>query len=228
MTLRWNQAVPCKENRQVERIYTFLPSVLVLICIAGATVLYLIWITNRFGGNLKSVNRWIVIWTVDVPLINVVVPAAEELVFRAPLIIAFSAVSSVAWYGIFASSALFALLHWDVNKIWPEFLPSRKNDARKDDVVTEVNRLHQEKDKMIIMRKVCKVVCALTLGILAGYYGIKYQSIWMAFGIHSVWNLIVTIFLVSISYLSDRAKRNRECRNSSSRNNQQASETRSI
>jgi len=186
----------------MERIYEIFPSVLILACIADATFLYLKLIIRRFGDNFKSVgwhekNKWKVIWTVGTPLTNVWAPAIEELIFRAPLIIAFSAVSSVAWYGIFASSWFFALKHWFGKKIWmPEILSARENgDHKTDDVVAEVNRLHQENGKTIIVCKVLHVVLTLPLGILTGYYGIKYQSILVTFGIHSAWNLIMPVVL---------------------------------
>lgn len=186
----------------MERIYAFLPSVLIIACIAGATLLYMKWVIKRFGDNFKSVewnkkNQWKVVWTVGTPLTNVWAPAVEELIFRAPLIIAFGAMSSVAWYGVFASSGLFALSHWFGKKIWmPDILSAKENGNHKsDDVVAEVNRLHTEEGKMIMVRKVLHVVFTLPLGILAGYYGIKYQSVWVAFGIHSVWNLIMPAVL---------------------------------
>jgi membrane protease YdiL (CAAX protease family) len=208
----------------VERIYAFLPSILIIAAIAGATLLYLKWVIKSFGDNFKSVewhkkNQWKVIWTVGTPLTNVWAPAVEELIFRAPLIIAFSAMSSVAWYGVFASSGLFALSHWFGKKIWmPEILSARENGNHKtDDVVAEMNRLHAEEGKMIMVRKVLHIVFTLPLGILAGYYGIKYQSVWVAFGIHSVWNLVMPAVLpilmllgvlafVGISSLWDRVR----------------------
>lgn len=182
----------------MERIYAFLTSVLVIACIAGATLLYMKWVIKRYGDNFKSVewhkkNQWKVIWTVGTPLTNVWAPAVEELIFRAPLIVAFGAMSSAAWYGVFASSGLFALSHWFGKKIWmPEILSAKENGNHKsDDVVAEVNRLHTEEGKMIMVRKALHVVFTLPLGILAGYYGIKYQSVWVAFGIHSAWNLVM-------------------------------------
>ena len=192
----------------MERIYAFLPSVLIIAVIGGATFLYLKWVVKRFGDNFKSVewhkqNQWKVTWTVGTPLINVWAPAVEELIFRAPLIIAFSAISSVAWYGVFASSGLFALLHWFGKKIWiPEILSAKENGNHKsDDMEAEINRLHMEEGKMIMVYKVLHVVFALPVGILAGYYGIKYQSVWVAFGIHSVWNLIMPTVLLILMLL---------------------------
>ncbi|MFH1427184.1 MAG: CPBP family glutamic-type intramembrane protease, partial [Patescibacteria group bacterium] len=147
-----------------------------------------------------------------------------ELIFRAPLIIAFSTVSTIAWYGIFASSGLFALTHWFGKKIWmPEILSARKNGEHKtDDLVVEMNRVHQEKERTIIVRRVLHVFFTLPLGILAGYYGIKCQSVWVAFGIHFGWNfimpavlpllmLLVGLVFLGISFLWDslRSKRRR-------------------
>lgn len=186
----------------MERIYVFLPSILIIACIAGVTLLYLKLIVKRFGDSFKSVewhekNKQKVAWVVGAPFINIWAPAVEELIFRAPLVIAFSAMSSFAWYGILSSSALFALTHWVGKKIWiPEILSARENGEHKfDDLKTEVNRLHQEAGKKIIVRKVLHVILTLFLGILAGYYGIKYQSIWVSFGIHSAWNLIMPVVL---------------------------------
>lgn len=88
----------------MERIYAFLPSVLVIAGIAVATFLYMRWAIKRFGDNFKSVewqekNQWKVVWTVGIPRDNILSPALEELIFRAPLIIAFGAMSPFAWHG---------------------------------------------------------------------------------------------------------------------------------
>jgi membrane protease YdiL (CAAX protease family) len=182
----------------MERVLVFLPSVLVIAGIAAAIFIYLKWIIKRFGDDFKSVewhkqNQWKVIWSVGTPLTNVWAPTIEELVFRAPIIIAFSAMSSFAWYGVLTSSILFSLAHWFGKKIWmPEILSERENgDHKSDDVVEEVDRLHQEAGNRILMTRIAHVVLTLPLGILAGYYGIKYQSIWVSVGIHSVWNLVM-------------------------------------
>lgn len=186
----------------MERIYAFLPSILIIACIAGATFLYLKLVIKRFGDNFKSVewhreNKRKVIWTVSIPLILIYGPSLEELIFRAPLIIAFSEMSSFAWYGVFASSGIFALLHWFGKKIWlPEVFSAReKNEHETDSIKEEVKRLHQKAGKEIIVRKALSVVFSLLVGILAGYYGIKYQSIWVSFGIHLVWNLTAPIMI---------------------------------
>ena len=192
----------------MERIYTFLPSTIILIGIAGVTLLYMKLVIKRFGDNFRSIewhekNKWRVAWTVSMPLTNVYGPAVEELIFRAPLIVMFSAMSPVAWYGIFASSGVFALLHWFGKKIWMlEILSARENsDHKTDDVVAEMNRLYQENGRAIMVRKVLHVIFAMPLGILTGYYGIKYQSIWVAVGIHSAWNLIMPLIISILVFL---------------------------
>ena len=186
----------------MERIYSFLPSVLIIAVIAGVAHFYVKWAIKRFGDNFKSVewhrnNHSKVMWTVGAPFVNVLAPALEELVFRAPLIIAFSTMSLSAWYGVVISSGLFALVHWFGKKIWiSDILLARENGNHKSDILgAEVKRLNAEEGKMVMMRKVLHIVFTLPLGILAGYYGIKYQSLWVAFGIHFAWNLIVPTLL---------------------------------
>jgi len=180
----------------------FLPSILVIACIASATLLYLKWIVKRFGDKFKSVewrekNKWKFFWIVGLPNRGLGSPFVEELFFRAPLIIAFSAMSSFAWYGVLASSCLFSLSHWFGKKIsMPEILSKRENSNHKsDDIETEIERLHQDKGKEIVVRRMLHMFFSLILGILAGYYGIKYQSIWVSVGIHSAWNLIMAEIL---------------------------------
>jgi len=160
------------------------------------------WIVKRFGDDFKSVkwhekNKWKVTWTVGMPLMNIWTPAVEELIFRAPLIIAFSTMSSFAWYGVLTSSCLFALVHWFGKKIWmPEILLARENgDYKSDDLKAETERLRKEEGKEILVKRVLHVILTLPLGILAGYYGIKYQSVWVSVGIHSLWNLIIPMVL---------------------------------
>ena len=184
----------------MERIYAFLPSILAIICIVCIGVVAHARIVNRLGiGNLNSVEWWMknqrkVRWITYVPLVCVAGPAFEELIFRAPFIIAFSAVSSAAWYAIFISSVIFSLTHWFGDKInMREIISARENGEHKSDYVdAEKKRIYAEqRKKTILTRKTLHVVLTLPVGILAAYYGIKYQSIWVAFGIHSAWNLIV-------------------------------------
>ncbi len=189
----------------MERIYTFFPSVITIACIAGATHLYLKWIVKYYGDNFKSVawlqqNQTRVIWTVGRPLAIVYGPMVEELIFRAPLIIAFSALSATAWYGIYASSAVFALIHWRGKKIFVDAVINAREEGtqQSDDVLKEVDRLSEENKRRVLISKISQVLFTFVLGVLAAYYGIKYQSIWIAVGIHAVWNLFVPLVIALI------------------------------
>ena len=184
----------------MERFLTFLPSVLVIASIALITRVYLKWIIGRFDENAKSVqwhqqNKWKVFWLVGMPVQIVWAPTVEELIFRAPLVLAFSGMSSFAWYGILTSAVLFSLMHWSGKKIWmPEILLARAEGSHKsDDIGEEVERLHQEAGKKILVSRISHVIFALLAGISAGYYGILYQSIWVSVGIHAAWNLVMPV-----------------------------------
>ena len=111
---------------------------------------------------------------------------------------AFGAISSEAWRGIYAAGAAFALTHWFGKKIpFVEVLSAQKNgDCESDDLKSEINRISQKLGKKTIMaRKAFHVVTSSPLGILTGYYGIKHQSVWVAVGIHSAWNLVMPIIV---------------------------------
>ena len=193
----------------MERVMVFLPSVLVIATIGGITLLYIKWVIKRYGDNFKSVewhqrNVWKVAWTVGTPLTNVYAPTLEELIFRAPIIIAFSSLSPFAWYGILASSVLFAFVHWFGKKILmlEIFFAQEKGESKSDNVESEIERLHQESDKDILIKRIFHVVMTFLLGILTGYYGIKYQSVWLSVGIHSAWNLIMPAVLPMLVILA--------------------------
>ena len=193
----------------MERVYLFLPSILILGGVAAVTFFYLKWVIKYFGeDNFKSIewhekNKWKIPLIVGAPWVIVFAPAVEELIFRAPLIIIFSTVSSDAWYGIFVSSGLFALAHLYEKKIWIyDILDERKNgNCQSDDVMTEMNRFYQENIKMVGVRQVLNIIFVLPLGILAGYYSIKCQSIWAAFAIHAIWNLVMPPIILFLGIL---------------------------
>jgi len=162
----------------VERIYIFLPSILALACIAGIAFLYLKWIARRLGDNFtneewREKNVAKILLTVGAPTYYVFAPAVEELIFRAPLIILFGAMTSFAWYGILISSVLFALMHL----------------------------LSQEERKKTLAHKAYRFVATFVLSVLAGYYGIVNQSIWTSFGIHVAWNIIAPALLFIFTLL---------------------------
>lgn len=189
----------------MERILLFLPSILIISGIAFVTFLYLKLMIRRFGDKLKSVdwiekNKLKIGLLLSSPNAYIFAPAWEELVFRAPLIIIFSELSQSAWHGILISSILFSLLHWFGNKItFFEILIARENNENKSDNLEDENeRLGQKMKKELKLRKALHVFFTFPVGIMLGYLGIKYQSVWMCVGIHSLWNLIMPLVMLLI------------------------------
>lgn len=153
-----------KQEKNMERIYEFLPSIIMLICIA-VVALFCSALVPRSRCYVSVIGDEEEQSQPELGIIHLVwaAPAVEELIFRAPLIIAWSAMSTNAWYGIFVSTILFALAH----------LP--------------------------MVKKRIMIIGVIPLGILTGYYGILYQSIWVSVGIHMLWN--------SLRYALDLLKR---------------------
>lgn len=197
-----------KQEKEMEKFYAFLPSLLIIACIAGAAFLCVKLATRRFGTNLKSVewnkkNRFKVALTIGLPSILIFAPTAEELIFRAPLIIVFGSMSPVAWYALLVSSAIFSLIHW-FRKVWlvPNLSSAKEcTECESDDMAAEVNRLQKKNKKTVVVMKVASLIFTLFAGLLFGYLGITYQSIWLCVGLHAVWNLTVPILLPIVMQL---------------------------
>lgn len=189
----------------MERILLFLPSILIIGGIAIVTFLYLKLMIRKFGDNLKSIdwveqNKLRVSLLLSSPNAYILAPTWEELVFRAPIIIMFSELSQSAWYGILVSSILFSVLHWRGNKITLfEILDAKElGENKSDNLKDESERLRQEKKKRVKLRKALHVLLTFPTGIMLAYCGIKYQSIWMTVGLHSLWNLFMPFVVVFI------------------------------
>lgn len=188
----------------MDRVITFLPSIVGLTCIALATFFYCKWIIKHYGEEFKSVawheeHQLKVTLTVGMPLMSLYAPAVEELIFRAPLIIAFSSVTTNAWYGICASSLTFSLVHLFGKKVlMPEILAARQGgEHQTDDVIVEADRIHAQLGKAVLRRKVWHAACTFIIGIFISYFAVASQSLWVAFGIHAAWNLIMP-FVVQV------------------------------
>ena len=122
-----------------ERFFQFLPSIAILASIAIATLIYLRLISRRFRERTKSIkwckeNHWKIIWLIKMPLLYVWAPVAEELLFRAPLVVIFSDLSGNAWLGIWISGLLFSLVHYFGNKItlFEVLLSKERGDIKTD------------------------------------------------------------------------------------------------
>jgi membrane protease YdiL (CAAX protease family) len=194
----------------MERVYVFLPSILILVGLAIVSRIYLKLVTDRFKKDLNSIkwckeNTLKLVLMLTLPTLCVYAPALEELIFRAPLVVAFKALSPVAWHWIIVSSALFAATHWFGRKITIDdvLLAEKENNGLPtDNVDEEMKRLDQlQGKKKRIIKKISHVIFTFLLAILAGYYSIKLQSVWIAFGIHSGWNIVLPIGILFIGFL---------------------------
>lgn len=187
----------------VERIDAFLPSIVILALVGMVTLGYVRFNIRRWGTSFKSVawheeHQSQVLWKVAVPLTYVSAPAIEEVLFRAPLIIAFPQISADAWPWLLASSAVFGSVHWFRRLVDPECLfEARKNGTNQsDDVKSEVRRIWAEFGIIGRMQQVFGVVIVSFGGLLFGYYGITHQSVWVAYGMHAAWNLFAPFVLI--------------------------------
>lgn len=192
----------------MERIEQFLPSILILLGIAVLAFIYLKFTIKRLGQNFKSVewhqeNKWKVMWSIGIPAQNIWAPTAEELIFRAPLIVAFSVISPQAWIGILVSSVAFAAIHWFGKKVNILEIISKKEkgDAKTDSVEAELAQIEEASPRGMRIRRIAHVIAVIPLGVLAGFYGIEYQSIWISVGIHAMWNLFMPLILLILAFI---------------------------
>jgi len=186
----------------MERLRVFLPSIIIIASIGIAVLLYVKWFEKRNAEFLKSAdwlskNKYAVMLKYAWPSVLISAPTLEEVIFRAPIIVAFGALTSNAWIGVIVSSTIFAIPHWRGSKVTAiEFFEANeKNQFQTDDVLTTINQLQKTNGVKIRIRKIANVVLAFLTGMLSGYYGIKYQSLWVSVGIHFAWNLFIAALL---------------------------------
>lgn len=179
------------------------------MCITGLTLVYIKLLSKHWQENLKSIewykkNQWKVESLLGIPAVNILAPATEELIFRAPLIIIFSDINGNAWAGILVSAFAFASIHYFgcQIKLFEVLQMKEGNQIKTDDPQTGIKEIEKMQAQQMKIRRLSHVVGTFPLGILAGYYGIKYQSIWISVGIHSAWNLLVPLILPLLVILS--------------------------
>ncbi|MBI2064526.1 MAG: CPBP family intramembrane metalloprotease [Candidatus Yanofskybacteria bacterium] len=197
----------------IERFFQFLPSMAVLASIAIVTLIYRRLVSRRFRERMKSIkwckeNQWKIIWLIVVPFYCVRAPFAEELIFRAPLIVIFSDLSGNAWLGIWISGLLFSSVHCFGDKInlCHVLLAKDGGEAKTDSLETRIADIKKKQAKRLKIIKLIHPISVLPLGILSGYYGIKYQSIWASVGVHFIWNLIVPFIIVLLVLMILKAR----------------------
>ena len=165
-----------------------LPSITVLLIVAVSfSIFFRIAASRWFGGqnhdNLERFQQWAksnrkkAIFLFHLPTLLFFSPSWEELVYRAPLIVFFGTISGFAWLGIIVSAIAFSIIHYrsPLNKGMAQ--AERKVDGRPSN-----------EGKLIKKIGIDRTIISFVLGILLGYLGIRYQSLWLCAGIHAGWN----------------------------------------
>jgi|GEM_PF-1694387 membrane protease YdiL (CAAX protease family) len=182
-----------------ERFLMFAPSLGFIALIAAAVTVYLRYAAKRWFpkekiGSVEWVgeNYKMICWRLSVPAMYILSPTAEELIFRGPLLLLFSSVTSSAWIGIAVSALLFGVFHW--------FNPTAgfsdmKKLAKTDDLASAAKEVEAQQPKVTLAKRISSVLATSVLGAIAGYYAIVYQSLWAGVAVHFVWNLVLPIIL---------------------------------
>lgn len=178
-----------RDTPMIERFLAFAPSMGTILALALGTTIYLRLSCKSLEELFKDEesrkrNRSKIFWRITFPLINVNGPLWEELVFRAPLVLLFPVVSNSAWLGIGLSSIAFGSTHWSQNY-------GTKFETKKEE----------------FWAGLAHTAITGILGAFCGYYAIKHQSVWIAVGLHALWNLILPnvlpfiILLISLVWM---------------------------
>lgn len=173
----------------------------------------LIWHTRWFGVEHVNDKQWFeshkrrVLFFVGFPAI-MMLALGEELVFRAPLILAFESWNREAWPWVALSSIVFGLIHYG-DHMFAAMRTWSSGESVKDETGAEINdyrkRLQIVKGSMVVPRvaRIARMCVTGCTGFGFAYVGITWQSIYLAAGTHFVWNigLQFLILLVVLPFL---------------------------
>jgi membrane protease YdiL (CAAX protease family) len=122
-------------------------------------------------------------------------PTSEELIYRGPIIILSGYLPEYKWLLIIISAIVFGIMHWYGAKIsLHEIQQNEPSDGYETDNLKEISKtISDQKNKKTYILKSAQVVSATIGGVLMGYYGIKYQTIWVSVLIHFSWNLFLLV-----------------------------------
>lgn len=161
----------------LERIFDFMPSLIVMIFIL-ILIRVINWLSNRLYGAKSKDFDWSfehffkMFWLTKGIRTCARAPVLEEMLYRLPIIILFPKLTIYACIGIVISSVLFAVAHWGN-------FPEEKTSTRLK----------------------CLIV-PLIIGLLFGFCGVLTQTVWLVVIMHSIWNLLCT----STEYIIFRQK----------------------
>lgn len=190
----------------IAKFWLFCPQIVVLLCIGLVGYLIVKLIYWKIGKDKYNDQEWVQNnkKKAVIPyflIILICAPALEEVVFRLPLIIFFDSLSSLSWIFIVLSSALFSFYH---NKNALIYAVSRKrskvykeNKTNLSPEEAEQSLDHDEKKEMKFQKYFIHVSTFL-MGVIAAYFGIKYQSLYLTALIHFIWNFFMGTGIFSL------------------------------
>lgn len=174
---------------------------LILVCVA---ITYCHYISKHYGGKLNSAdwtrkNRLKSYFLCFWPVIAVLIPAIEELLFRAPLVLFFDKLTLISWIFIVISSVYFAYMHWETP--FAGFTNVNLNEQiENDDIGFAVQKAKLEHPEPI-QTKITRVSIIFPFSIFCGYLSIAYQSVWASIIFHSLWNTFWPLFVFLIALI---------------------------
>lgn len=141
----------------------------------------------------------------------IAVPLSEELVFRAPLVLVFESLTPAARVAVLLSALAFAMVHvygsWGEKSksmyaqhlFWQRYEAGLLKDEEFWKDLREIRNLAEQWASQnafqVYLVDGIQFVAPLVMGAIAGYVGIKEQSLWWPIAIHSVSNATVSLLL---------------------------------
>lgn len=168
----------------LQRFILFLPSIALVLITGFLGFLLARFQRRRLRDKLKNPdwrekNNQKLLLLFGFPVNCIWGPAVEEVVFRAPLLILFSSFTDGAKLGILISSLCFGVIHY--------LSPLKKR-------VYESNQKDAERRKKS-WHRVAHGVMTMIAGIFFAYFAIIYQSLWVSYAVHAIWNFLFSIVL---------------------------------
>jgi len=177
----------------VERLMDLLPSIIVLFIVAVSSFGFFETAISRCirdqdHNKFEAFQRWAkdnrkkAYFAFHLPTLLLFSPSKEELMFRVPLLVLFGSISALAWLGIIMSAMAFSLVHYS---------------SPLNDPIFEATSKNEDEDKKRGLRKIkrARAMISLIFGIMIGYLGVRYQSLWLCASIHASWNLVMAVIL---------------------------------
>lgn len=192
----------------MERFWLFWPEILPIAIIGVVIFIFLKIFTTILKKELNSIywlnrHKFMVDFFVSQPLALILAPTLEELLFRLPLLLMFTSLTSDAWTGIWISSCAFGFIHIFGAKVtgMEVMLAYMMGQTQSDDFKEETQRIALKTQGNIVIKRLIAFVFTTGAGVLISYFGIKYQSLWLCVGIHAAWNLIVPGVMMIVTML---------------------------